>query len=59
MMYDNNQDVGYRRNVDTPVICRAIGDINIQIERKIEHKIDTILAYITVIEGEGIEKNRI
>ena len=48
-------------------ICRAIDDINIQInnkidnkiEDKIEYNIDTILAYITVIEGEGIGKNGI
>jgi hypothetical protein len=58
-------------------ICRAIDDINFQINNKIEHKIDnkidnkidykvehkieynidTILAYIPLIEGEGIKKN--
>ena len=60
-------------------ICRAIDDINIQINNKIEHKIDnkignkidnkvehkngynidTILAYISAVEGEGIKKIRI
>ena len=48
-------------------ICRAIDDINIQInnkidnkiEDKIEYNIDTILAYIPLIEGEGGKKNGI
>ena len=54
-------------------ICRAIDDDNIQInnkidnkidykvdnkvEHKIEYNIDTILAYIPLIEGEGRKKN--
>ena len=40
-------------------ICRAIDDINIQNDNEIEYTTDTILAYITVIEGEGIGKNGI